>query len=801
LPELTLPSRLSGASEYTVPSNGEINYVREPGFRVSRRKPRTQLDPKLRRQRRIIMAMVVVAVLVVLIVPSVFAAMTALSDYSSLKALGLNGVEHLVAAKADLSGEPLSHGSSSACSVAASPTATVSGTSGSSKPTSSTTSSLSIPTAAELQSAQTELKAAQSNFKSLQFRMAHPDWVMGAGGAVPGVKSDVSEVSALANTGYDISTMGIELINAATPVLNRLHGHAVGSAALMTQSDLSNLQHAVNNSLTLLADVQAQLSHISVSSLPICAGEKAEFTKLSGELPQAQRLLTQGSQLIQPLGWLLGVGQPSHFLLQTLDDTELRPTGGFTGEFGILTIDNGKIEKPTLYNVDLIDYRAPAAGGFTNNWNLGNGAPFGRAAPPAYSWWEIPNWGLRDSNLNADFPTDAKLVLGVFKDESTDPALVSLGSQQIDGLINITPTAIGNVLKVIGPLYVPGYNVTVTAANLVSLIHYYQLTAAGEAENLLLFPKDGTVANARKRFAQEIAQLLEAEIPKLPLSELMSLAKQAMVDIQAHNIGVYLTNPTLENLLISHQAAGQITSPQGVDGVTVVHTNWSAGKVNSHVNVNQVDNVTLDNKGGATHNMTIAINDYYAQNPTGDFVTYYDYVRVYVPPTAKLLNASGFMCVTPQCSATPYPGGQMVCSGGSSSPGPRTYTRLGSDRDPKLYYAGYPTETTSDVPGRAMWGGNVVVPMGCTATITLSWYVPNIAATSTSTHPAGSKLPYALLVQREGGTFYGLEVILHPAPKVPSEGTKTVDYTLTSDTDYTFTFGEKPQAPPPINLP
>jgi hypothetical protein len=91
--------------------------------------------------------------------------------------------------------------------------------------------------------------------------------------------------------------------------------------------------------------------------------------------------------------------------------------------------------------------------------------------------------------------------------------------------------------------------------------------------------------------------------------------------------------------------------------------------------------------------------------------------------------------------------------------------------------------------------------MGCTATITLSWYVPNIAATTTSTHPTGSTLPYALLVQREGRTFYGLQVTLHPAPKVHSEGTKAVTYRVTSDTDYTFTFGEKPQPPPPVNLP
>ncbi len=553
-PEPTLPSRLSGASEYTVPSSPESNFVRQPGSRVSRRKPGTRLDPEKRRRRRIIMALVAVVVLVVLIVPSIFAVTAAMSDYSSLKSLGLDGVEHLLYAKDYLTGVPIPKGTNSAstCSTApGTPTASATASSQSGSGTSAPSStSFTIPSASELQSAQTELLAAQSDFKTLQVRMAHPDWILSTAGVLPGVNSELSTATALANTGYDVSTMGVELIQATSPVLNRLHGHAFGHDTLVTQTDLNSIQHAVNDSLTLLTNVQVQLTHVNVNSLPVCAADKAEFSKLAGELPRAQSLLTQGSQMIQPMGWLLGIGQPSHFLVQTLDDTELRPTGGFTGEFGILTIDNGKIETPTLYNVDLIDYRAPAFGGFTNNWNLDNGARYGRPAPPAYSWWEIPNWGLRDSNLNADFPTDAKLVLGVFKNESTDPHLVSQGSQQIDGLIDITPTAIANVLKVIGPLYVPGYNVTVTAQNLVSEIHYYQLTAAGQAENLKLYPKDGTVANARKRFAQLIAHLLEQKIPQLPLSELLSLAKQAMVDIQAHNIGVYLTNPTLENELI-----------------------------------------------------------------------------------------------------------------------------------------------------------------------------------------------------------------------------------------------------------
>jgi hypothetical protein len=780
--------------------------LEERGFFPSIRQSSRPLDPQRRRKRRVIMLLVTLAVLVVLLVPSIFAVMTALQDYSSLKALGLSGVHHLLLAKDDLTSAGGSTSSSSnSCSTAVATATTA--TSGSSSTSNGSISLSSLPDSQQLQSAQTELKGAQDDFKALQARMNHPDLILGTARDIPGFHSELSTALALANTGYDVSTMGIELLAAASPLLNRLHDHSLTGGNLVTQTDLNALQHATDDSLSLLANVQVQLTHINVNDLPVCAAEKAEFTKLAGELPRAQHMLTQADSLIQPIGWLLGVDQPRHFLVQTLDDTELRPTGGFAGEFGIATIQNSKLLPLTLYNVDLIDYRAPASGGFTNNWNLDNtdGKPYGRPAPAAYSWWPIANWGLRDSNLNADFPTDAKLVMGVFKAESTNPALVSQGSQQLDGLINITPAAIAHVLDVTGPLYVPGYNVTVTGANLEDRIHYYQLDPAGLAENLRLYPKDGSTANARKRFAQLIAHLLEQRVFQLPLKGLEAVAKQAFIDMQAHNISVYVTNPAIEKLLVDHQAAGAINTIPGLDSLMVVHTNWSAGKINGHVKVNQVDDVTLDNKGGATHNLTISINDYYAPNPTGDFVTYWDYVRVYVPPSAKLLSADGFgsnsnpLCVMPRCSADPYPNGELVCPDGNYSPGPRTNTRLGNDRDPPLYAVGGPITSTSDVPGRTMWAGNVMVPMGCTATITLSWYVPGVASPSSAV-PARST-PYALLVQREGGTFYGLQVTLHPASNVKAEGTKAVTYKVTSNTDYTFSFGQPPQPPPSFSLP
>ena len=68
---------------------------------------------------------------------------------------------------------------------------------------------------------------------------------------------------------------------------------------------------------------------------------------------------------------------------------------------------------------------------------------------------------------------------------------------------------------------------------------------------------------------------------------------------------------------------------------------------------------------------------------------------------------------------------------------------------------GPPDNTKSDLAGKGMFGGYVVIPKNCSMTITLSWYVPPL------TH--GS---YDLLVQRQASTFPSLDLTV-----IPSAGT------------------------------
>lgn len=781
LPDMeTVPAPVASALEPT--RRGQMPLT--PNVRLAR--------GMMRRRRRVhrkrVALIVTVCVLLCVILPAVGAIASALQDYNQLKSLGLAAVHHLLVAKEDIlpSGSSSSGGSSCSVSATASPSASATTTA-----TASVTSGLkSIPTAQETQAAHDEFVLAQRDFTKLRDRLAHPDWILSLGSNSRSVASKLSSVLALANAGTDVSTIGVEATSAALPVLNRLHGASgVGNQELLQQADITALQHVADDSLRLLGDVETQTQRVDLASLPICAGEKAEYSRLVGELPRAKTLIQEGEHYLPLLTWALGVGQSRTFLVQTLDRAELRPSGGFTGDYGLVTIQNGKIGPFTLTDVDRIDYDT---GYF---WTAG------RRAPSQYAWWPFGNWGLRDANLSADFPTNAKMVMDVFHNE---------GGPAIDGLIEVSPVAIEHVLKVTGPLQVPGYNETITADNLEAKLHYYQQDPAGIAKEQQLSPND-TTTSVRKRFTSLVGRLLEQRVRTLPLSQMKPLAKQMLLDLQTKDIQVYVTNPQIEQLLTSHHAAGAIDTTGGVDSFFLVQANTSVAKSSEYVNVVENDDVTLDAQGGATHNLTVTMK----YDPKGNvygYPTYSDYVRLYVPSGAELQYADGFdsgqpMCWTaphnnptatkpdkfktvPDCTANPYPNGELSCPPGFYGPGNKAPSlTTGSDGNTPwaLDGVGEPTATTSDMPGQSMWGGWVFIPQYCTATLFISWHVSNVAAPSKNVPSANA--PYTLLVQRQSGTFFEAQVTIHPAQGVAAQGKSTSSFDTTISGNLFLTLG------------
>src|SRR6266571_3963339 len=594
----------------------------------------------------------------------------------------------------------------------------------------------------KLRRAQTELVAAHADFQQMQYILDHADVMANIREYLPQYRSQLIAARAASQMGIDVADIGEELVKVATLLAPTFRGPLLtnGREPLVTPAMLALLGTTIDDILPRLNDIQIESRLFSPDTLPISTHQREQLIQVMQALPQAQADLMQVRGLLNAAGWMLGVDEPRTFLVQTMDRAELRPTGGFTGQFGELSIRGGRVAPFSLKDISLVEY-------------TDNSPTQGVLAPPQYrSWWPFANWGLRDSNLSADFPTSARIAIEQYQYEV---------GHQVDGVVLFTTFFIEHILEVIGPIQVPGYNETITAQNLEDRLHYYQLDNAGISKQVVIQPGIKSTSD-RKRFTSLLAHLLMDRVRHAPPDEIIAIGRQILYDLKTRDLQVYVTNGQIENLLVQYGNAAQIDRSTTHDGLYVVQTNISASKASQYVQTIIHDSVTLDAAGGATHFMQLRLV-YNQLGPVYGYDGYRDYIRVYVPPTSKFLAGNGFDTGTPLCGgiyvACPqynvYQHGELLCPAGQSQPGaePPSITDPDGGRWRPLDTIGPPTNRTSDEPGRAMFAGLVVVPKNCTMTLTLSWYVP----------PIGHG-PYALLIQRQAGTFPELDLTILPTP-------------------------------------
>ncbi len=598
----------------------------------------------------------------------------------------------------------------------------------------------------KLDQAQQELAAAHSDFLQLSNNLDQDGTIGLVGGPFP---QQIQTIRSLSHIGTDATEIGVHLMGTGktlvpifrNPIMPSTETPSTNTTPLITQSVMDLIKDNIDYVLPKLDHMIPYTHNLDLSILPISDQEKQQIATSVQALPQIRNDLVQAETFLGAIGWIIGVDKPRTFLIQTMDRAELRAGGGFTGQFGMLNLNGGRMAPFSLQNIGPIEEHNPKA--VTN----------GNRPPAPFTWWPIANFGLRDSNISADFPTAAKISINLAKLEF---------QQDVDGVIVFSPFLISHVLEITGPLAVPKYNETITAQNLEARLHYYQLDNAG------IF-KEQVVENvqdpdlARKLFTKALGNILIQHVLKSPPDELLGLAREMLYAMQTKDLQVYVTNNELEQLLAKYGSTSQIDTSPDHDGLFIVQANVSVSKASQYVKTSIQDTVTLDADGGATHVMNVRLT-YTMQGSIYGWDYYRDYVRIYVPPNSQLLWGNGFdahykgycglRAGYAPCRPDVFGDGTLICpfnvdagQGVSILDDP-----YGLDAHP-VDQVGPPTNTNSDMPNRAMYAGWVNIPKNCTKNVSLSWHVP----------PQGNH-PYSLMFQRQSSTFPELNLTILPTP-------------------------------------
>jgi len=339
---------------------------------------------------------------------------------------------------------------------------------------------------------------------------------------------------------------------------------------------------------------------------------------VAGPIASYAPLLDTYRELDGVLPGLLGWGDEKRYLVLAQNPAELRPSGGYTGTVGVITLRDGAIT-----GQDFVD---------TYDLSVQEGLPY--IDPPdeltAYLLGEDQSWRLADANWSPDFPTVARKAMELYGIET--------GEQDIDGVIAITTYALDRLLEVTGPVDIPEYGVTVQP---------------GEVTMTLLGATRGTASSieGRKNVLDAVAVETLNRLLSLP-PESWEETATALEDVgRQRSALVWLADEGAQGMVEDAGWDGRVRQDDG-DYVYVVESNVApTSKYNLVVDRTDSLSVTLDDSGTATNQLRLDWQNN-AGEPGEPYASlrgfsiseegwYGAYLRVLTPEGSKLLSAKG----------------------------------------------------------------------------------------------------------------------------------------------------------------
>jgi hypothetical protein len=344
-------------------------------------------------------------------------------------------------------------------------------------------------------------------------------------------------------------------------------------------------------------------------------GVAARVRQVIAPFAEKVHQLTEGVHTIAPfmqiVPRLAGYPTPKTFLFFLANNTELRPSAGFFGFYGILKTADGEIVSLTSDDVYNLDF--PARDKTT------------RPAPaPLTQYIGVQKWFLRDVNWSPDFAVVAQDAMRLYQEEI---AVVGGAPEQLDGVIAVTPDLAEKLLAIVGPISVRG--VTFTAENVVKELEY-------QVEYAYL--ESGTPVAERKDILSELLEELVHRLVALPAGRWAEVGRVVEQSLREKQLLLYAKDAELQQMLEAEAWAGRVSHTPG-DSLLIVDANLGSLKTDAVMQRALSYEITSEQDGTmvATARVTYTNNGRFTPYTT----RYRTYVRLYVPEGSTLLRAEG----------------------------------------------------------------------------------------------------------------------------------------------------------------
>lgn len=306
----------------------------------------------------------------------------------------------------------------------------------------------------------------------------------------------------------------------------------------------------------------------------------------------------------------LGFEQEKHILILFLNNTELRPGGGFIGSYATIRTEKGTPHLLKVEGTEILD---------------NNATSYLETVPPKpiKDYLGVDKWFFRDSNWSPDFSVSAIKALELYTAEK------GVAGEDIDYVIGITPNVIREILKITGPMSVGGMEFN--ADNFIEKLQW-------EVE--YGYTKQGLSFSDRKKALQDLTRAVLLNFGRDFLKynvEFIDLAKEMLKEKQ---IVIYADDAEIQQKIVEGGWAGEI---QNKDTDFILWADANLGSLKTDLMIDRELQYSITPTGSGKYLAKISMK--YTHQGGFDWRTsrYRTYVQLFLPLGSELLKTEGVM--------------------------------------------------------------------------------------------------------------------------------------------------------------
>ncbi|GAC1540183.1 MAG: hypothetical protein NVS3B12_26910 [Acidimicrobiales bacterium] len=269
--------------------------------------------------------------------------------------------------------------------------------------------------------------------------------------------------------------------------------------------------------------------------------------------------------VVKLLPALLGGAGTRRYFLGVQTPAELRGSGGVMGNFGELTVTDGRVRLSRFGRVGELMPTGPSR-------TLVGLDEYQRR----YRNFD-PTLFVGNATVSPDFPTVARALMQLYPQS---------GGEAVDGVVMLDPDGFAALLAITGPVTVPSWPVPLDSSNAATILLHDQYAAIVDVPQ-------------RADFLSQTARALFDELTTSSLPTTQRLIDAIGPAVQTKRIMVFSAKPDEEALLDRLGVAGALPAVRG-DFLSVVGQNGGSNKIDWYLHRTIVDRVTFDPTTGAT---------------------------------------------------------------------------------------------------------------------------------------------------------------------------------------------------------